>query len=364
MDKIIKFPDRTHMREQAAYWLVQLDKGDISNEDSIAFRHWLNESPEHGKAVVELAYLWDQMDILAELSELFPLTRRQQTRFKTAFRFLTRPVIPAVAMILLMSLSVAFFMRFNDKQFQNGLEYQHQVYRVYRTSVGEQINISLPDNSTVNLNTDSELQVVYSNVQRNIRLTRGEAHFQVAHDGTRPFMVFAGTGIVRAVGTSFSVYLRDGNVEVMVMEGKIGIAPSIEDDEPLTEISTIPLRKFVTTLSAGQRVEYGDDSIQLVQNVAPEIIQRKLSWQQGMLKFKGEPLDQVVEEINRYTNTEIIISDPGIRKIRVGGYFKTGETEALLNVLKDNFDITVNRVNEGLVYLSRADINPGRENKQ
>ena len=77
-----------------------------------------------------------------------------------------------------------------------------------------------------------------------------------------------------------------------------------------------------------------------------------------MLVFEGNPLDEVVEEISRYTNTEIIISDPEIRNIRVGGYFKTGETDALLTVLEDNFNIHVERITGNLVYLAGPRINP------
>ena len=81
-----------------------------------------------------------------------------------------------------------------------------------------------------------------------------------------------------------------------------------------------------------------------------------LSWQHGMLVFDGDPLEDVIQEICRYTKTRIIIKDPGLRNIRVGGYFKTGETEALLSVLQDNFAIHVEHVKDNLIYLSAAKI--------
>ena len=59
-----------------------------------------------------------------------------------------------------------------------------------------------------------------------------------------------------------------------------------------------------------------------------------------------------MNEISRYTNTKIVISDPEIRNIRVGGYFQAGETESLLTVLENNFDININRINDNLVYLT------------
>lgn len=366
MNKIIKFPERSKIREQASSWLLKLDGGNLTAQESLALRQWLEDSPEHRNAIVELSMLWDDMDILAELSELFPLTGKPSTHSRKITRFFDRPLVPAAAIAAVITLSIITLFQFNPEiRYPEPENLQPYSATVYRTSVGEQINASLPDGSATHLNTDSEIEVLFNDKQRNIKLIRGEAHFQVAHDKARPFLVFAGTGIVRAVGTAFSVHLRNDNVEVLVTEGRVDIVPGVESSSgPIPEINEIPLKKFVTTISAGQSAKYGIDSVHLVQTVRPEIIEQKLSWQRGMLMFKGEPLEQVVEEINRYTNTEIIISDPGIRNIRVGGYFKTGETEALLNVLKDNFSITINRVNEHLVYLSRVDDNLTRQSDQ
>ncbi|HLB31166.1 MAG TPA: FecR domain-containing protein, partial [Gammaproteobacteria bacterium] len=109
-----------------------------------------------------------------------------------------------------------------------------------------------------------------------------------------------------------------------------------------------------TELKAGQTVEYNSRVVAEVQTLKPELLARRLAWQSGMLMFQGEALAEVVAEISRYTNTEIIIADPGIREIRIGGYFKTGEVDALLTVLEDSFAIRVNRVSPNLVYLSGA----------
>ena len=60
------------MREQAALWLARLDKG-LGSEERAELRAWLAEDPSHRNAFLELASLWDELDVLAELSELFPL---------------------------------------------------------------------------------------------------------------------------------------------------------------------------------------------------------------------------------------------------------------------------------------------------
>ncbi len=81
-----------------------------------------------------------------------------------------------------------------------------------------------------------------------------------------------------------------------------------------------------------------------------------------MLIFEGEPLERVVEEISRYTDTEILITDPAIREIRIGGYFRAGEIEALLAVLEESFGINIERKNAGLIYLTGAKITQATKN--
>ena len=354
MDSIINFPDRSRLRGEASLWLAKLDGGELSDCDSQVFREWLNTSVDHKNTIIELAGLWENMDVLSELSDLFPLSKKPRPGI-FSFRFSLKHVaFASVSAMLIVSLSLYL----NRGLIQPDLSDTRQVETVSRTSVGEQAEINLPDGSDITINTDSIVEVAYNEEQRNIILVKGEAHFNVAHNDGRPFVVHAGTGIIRAVGTAFNVYLKGENVEVIVTDGRVEITSAIESTpDSFIEINEIVPSKLLTTISAGQSAEYGEEKIHSVQQIEPEVISRKLSWQHGMLVFEGNPLDEVVEEISRYTNTEIIISDPEIRKIRVGGYFKTGETDALLTVLEDGFNIHVERITRNLVYLTGPRIN-------
>src|SRR6202040_1603516 len=68
----------------------------------------------------------------------------------------------------------------------------------FQTAVGEQAAVALPDGSSFDLNTNSRVEVDYTERNRVIRLERGEAYFKVAHDTHRPFWVYAGDRWVRA----------------------------------------------------------------------------------------------------------------------------------------------------------------------
>jgi len=355
MAEILNFPENARMEEEASHWLVRLDNGPLSDEEAQEFRAWLEADAGHRNMMVELCHLWDNMEILSELSELFPLSR------KTA-SISNRPRIPVGAVAVTTAAAAATIilvvvLLFQQQPGMGGLLETDAASPelVYQTRVGGQKEVSLADGSVIRLNTDSLVSIEYTEAQRNLHLIRGEAHFKVAHDRKRPFIVHAGGGMVRAVGTAFSVRLKGPDVEVTVTEGRVEIASSNEDHKPVAGGKTAT-RKYMTTLDAGQTAEYDDMSIRSVNTVEPEIISRKLAWQHGTLVFKGETLEQVVKEISRYTDTSIVISDPDIRDMRIGGYFKTGEIDALLTVLQDNFDLHVERVDDNLIYLTEENV--------
>jgi transmembrane sensor len=350
MTNILNFPGSSRSQEEAGYWLARLDDGPLSDEEAKVFHDWLNADGKHRDALIELAGLWDDMDMLSELSDLFPLAPKTGPESGRAARFLTSPalavfaaaaVVLAVALIVLQQPVLIFG---HDKT-----AVRKEV--VYRTAVGEQKDVSLPDGSNMKLNTDSLVSVGFTSRQRNLHLLKGEAMFKVAHDRSRPFIVHAGSGVVRAVGTAFSVHLKGPDVEVTVTEGRVEIASAVDDDGSV-DLGKDDFGKYLTTLDAGQTAEYGQHTIHSVRTIAPELITRKMSWQHGTLVFKGETLEEVVREISRYTDTRLVISDPAIRNIRIGGYFKTGEVDALLTVLKDNFSIKADKVNDNLIYLT------------
>ena len=75
----------------------------------------------------------------------------------------------------------------------------------FQTDVGESKDILLSDKSKITLNTNSFVQVRYTQHSRVINLLRGEIHIDVAHDKTRPLSVIAGDKVIQAVGTAFNV---------------------------------------------------------------------------------------------------------------------------------------------------------------
>jgi transmembrane sensor len=366
MTNILNFPEQRRIEEEASVWLVRLDSGPLAPEESSELSAWLAANPQHHTEIIRLCKLWDEMDILSELSILFPrMPKGPDYADGKPVSALRRPafVFTTLAASLLLGIVILLVSlnRFSEVPVSGYVPQQTS----YQTAVGEQKEIQLADGTVVNLNTDSHLTVRFDNKFRYIWLDKGEIFFKVAHEPLRPFLVHAGGGLVRAVGTAFAVRMKGHDVEVTVTEGKVEVAsttPDMKKNKDFNDLSEIISKEFLTTLGAGQTAEFGDRTINSVRSVEPETVSRKLSWQHGMLEFKGETLEEVVNEISRYTDTKIIISDPEIRDIRIGGYFKTGEVNALLSVLQTGFPIEINRINENLIYLGENKTPPGTSN--
>ena len=90
------------------------------------------------------------------------------------------------------------------------------------------------------------------------------------------------------------------------------------------------------------------------ENLSKNDIDDDLAWQKGMIVFKGEPLESVLEEIGRYTPVRFSISDEGLKRRRVAGYFKVGDIEGLLGALKNSFNIEYEKITETSIQLSVA----------
>ena len=343
---IIRLVDLATIEAQAADWIARLDREDPSDSDLADFAAWKGLSPQHQQAADRLEGLWSEFDILAKL------TPAVQDRIVSRLKRPTPPPPWWVAGLVAASLVVAGLGAVSVLQ-----RLPHT--QVYDTAVGGQRTINLEDGSSIQLNTNSQVEVRYSAKARDLRLIRGEAYFEVSPNRQRPFSVYAQEGVVRAVGTAFVVRLTGDRVEVTVTKGKVELAAFTHPvgRASLDRVASLP-RKPLTMVSAthGATELAVLDQTQLVEHLdlaAPEVT-RKLAWRQGMLVFNGETLPNVVADVSRYTDVQIEIADPTLNNLKVGGYFKVGEIDPMLEALESGFGVRVERLDDKHVRLSAA----------
>ncbi len=355
MPDIVEFPDRRCVEQEAAEWLIKLDRNAEPSADELRdLRKWLSRSPVHREELRSLARLWGNMNVLMELA--VPLeyvgarerTARQADRSGMGMRL----ALGGLAAMVIVGFSIFFV----------GPDSTDSLTRtngVYSTSVGEQRTTLLADGSVVVLNTNSGIQVDYTGQYRDIQLLRGEAHFTVAENDANLFRVFALNSRVEAVGTAFAVHLRGSEVQVTVSEGKVALVAHEQAVADPTTSNNAPVEELLGTLEAGEAGVIVDgasdaETKSSLQRIEPANVDRLLAWRVGLLAFSGDSLETVVTEISRYTTVSIEIPDPAVRAIRIGGQVPVGETDAMLAALEENFGLRVQRLTPDHVVLSVA----------
>jgi transmembrane sensor len=191
--------------------------------------------------------------------------------------------------------------------------------------VGEIRRIALEDGSTLILNTATEVAVEFNRQQRNIRLIRGEALFEVAHDSSRPFVVVANDTAVRAVGTAFAVRMESTQIDVTVTEGVVEVA----DAQPANSggaASPLPDRG-TERVSANERIVIARSRAPQIRSIAAGEADRQLAWRDGMVSFDGESLQLAVAEINRHNRRKIVVADPALAAKPIVGVFRATDLD-------------------------------------
>ncbi|MBT5330463.1 MAG: hypothetical protein HOL48_01625 [Porticoccaceae bacterium] len=344
MSNIYSISPQTKSIDEASLWIAKLDKG-LSEEDKVALDQWLGKSEQNRSALIRVGQIWDKAEALANLADLFPKpASRRPAEIYTAI------AASVAAIALVVAISMAGFNPFSDQTPADQIENPEGFYM---TAIGEQTNISLPDGTELMLNTNTSVRVNYSDNQRVLTLEQGELHVDVAHDESRPLSVLAGGQVVQAVGTAFNVYLRDQQkVDLVVTEGKVLVSQRDEIPRVSAPDGAIQMPTSAFSVSQGERVLLG----QLEEKVEPidfAEIEVQLSWREGNLVFRGEPLEEAVREIGRYTAAEFVFIDENLRQVKVAGLFETGDVDGLLAALSENFQIDSRRVDQRILLQSR-----------
>jgi transmembrane sensor len=211
----------------------------------------------------------------------------------------------------------------------------------FATAIGERATISLPDGSTATLDTQSELDVVYSDTERGIRLLRGQALFEVAKRKATPFQVYAGGRRITAVGTVFNVRLDGARIRISLIEGKVRVASQPGSGSAATTSEQV-------TMSPGQIL---DSAPAAPMTVTVADASRTTSWRDGVAVFVDTRLADVVAEMNRYTSVQIVVADSVASELHVSGVFKTGDVERFADSVTKVFPLSVDRSSDGVIVL-------------
>jgi transmembrane sensor len=270
---------------EAAAWLARLQGPARDAATDRSLKAWLREDAAHQDAFERATEIWDMIPGAAA-GLAAPQPARDRSRHRTLAAAL------ATLLLLLIGGAVGIALR----------------APVHETPVGGQQVVLLDDGTRVSLNTDSRIAVLFADGERRVRLERGEALFEVAHDAARPFIVEAGDQRVRALGTVFLVR-RDGEArtEVTLLEGRVDVSGAQE--------------RRIAILSPGQRVTVAATAGARLDRPAIDTV---VAWRRGEVVFEDTALADAVAELNRYSRTHLVLADLALAPLRISGVFSTG----------------------------------------
>lgn len=340
--------------DQAAEWISRLDRADASDEDREAFAAWRSLSFDNQVAVDRLSALWSDMDALRAMAPSNDASlglKAPRHIFQSHWPSNRSTAMLVGAAACLAICTVISLTLYRAKAVDREVD-------VYATAIGEQRAIALEDGSSVQLNTNSRLEVHFTAERRDLRLLQGEAYFEVAPNKNRPFSVYAGDDVARAIGTAFVVRLREQEMEVTVTKGTVDVSKLEGSTKSRQLNSTVQLpRRSLSVISATQAAPEAAvvNNGQITrQTLEPSDVARRLAWRQGVLDFSGETLPEAVADVSRYTDVQIEIADPRLDDVRIGGYFKIGEVEPMLQALEVSFGVKVDRLDARHIRLTVA----------
>lgn len=194
----------------------------------------------------------------------------------------------------------------------------------YRTAIGARETVKLADGSRIYLNSGSALNTRYTPETRRVELISGEAEFVVGKNPGRPFIVTAGGHEIKALGTEFIVRKQSREISVTVVESAVQVE---QPDYPFGAVVLHPGEQV--RAAAGQRPGA----------VVPVNLEKVRAWRDNRLVFESEPLDKVVEEINRYRPGRVILVDKTLAAHRVSGVFDIDRIDRILAVISQTLPV-------------------------
>jgi len=302
----------TDRSEEAAWWTDRVSGPYMSDAEHAQFRAWLQD-PENAKAFRE-SYL-----VLVLAREL-PSKLREPALLARERRPTRHPIVAivlgAAATVALSVLLVGRYLQDRDQ--------------TYVTRTGEVRAIHLSDGSTTTLDTRSRIQVHLTRTERRVSLLDGRALFDIHSDPRHPFIVEVGSARIRVLGTEFDVYRRQNKATTLtVLRGVVEVSGRANTSN----------LAWIRHLEAKQTLTF--DRSGVISELHAVEAQQRITWPSHVFEAQNVPLSSVIDELSRYTDTNIVIADERLRGINIVATIRVEDIRKALHDLQGIVPIQV-----------------------
>jgi len=192
-----------------------------------------------------------------------------------------------------------------------------------RTGTGERRTVTLDDGSELLLNAQSAADIQFDPQRRLVRLREGELLAKVASDRLRPFLIQTDQARLRAYGNRFLVREREGQGQVVALNGAVEIDG--QNGERLQ-------------LAAGHEVHYDRTGFGPMQASSSGAT----AWVDGFLQVRDRPLAEVIDALRPY-HQGVLRLDPAVAELRVSGLYRLDNPQQILDTLARTLPIHITR---------------------
>lgn len=219
----------------------------------------------------------------------------------------------------------------------NSVPSQAENWIVKKAEAGKVLKVSLPDSSTVWLNSGSEISFNQGFNNQEIRTVKlkGEAYFEVTHDENHPFVVRSGKLVTTVYGTSFSIraYENENKTSVAVNSGKVGVS-GVDHQH----------KNFSVMLLPNDKLSYSNQEGRFLKSV---IINKDVdAWIEGNLIFEQTPISEVFETLSRKYNVKIQGESKSYAGCKLTARFSNQPIQTVLKALRLSLNIQSKQVGE------------------
>lgn len=304
--------------EQAAYWIARLSSDQQTAGDRKRFSDWIETNEENGAAFDRVLDTWNKCAYLpAEAKAANEEAYTQANRSQPSF--LSWPTAIAASVLCFIAVSL-----FQLQQPNTASSAQN-----YITAIGEFKTIELKDGSVIELNTNSQVSVAYSDDSRNIELIKGEAYFEVAKNKNAPFVVTTRDASVTALGTAFNIHSSSKSSQVIVTEGVVAVEETSSSQALKGERAIV---KAGHSINVDKKTGIDSVSVTLPQ-------ENDIPWRKRTLILENIPLNTALEKLNRYLKVPVDNSHQSLGTKLVSGTFSLEQPEATLSALIESFHL-------------------------
>jgi len=306
--------------EKAVEWHLQLHSAAASDADRANFVAWQHQNSTHALAYSRIERMWGKFSVVEPNAAKVSIESALQSG-KAIKKIAQHGKGIALSLVAIISAYSAV---------------QTQPAQIWlaenKTAIGEQRSMTLADGSTLMLNTNTALDIDFSDRQRLIKLYQGEVLITVAKDKSRPLIIATAQGTARALGTIFNVKTAEETTQVTVVESKV---------ETCTNPSLFSFsQKACITLQPNQGANFTSSQIDSASNIDAENI---ASWSTGTLAMDNQPLNQVLTELQRYSKAQIQFNADEISNMRVSGVLPLNNMSQSLNLLAGKLPIQISQ---------------------